>query len=481
MFKKLTQEQAIFKHVVDELLFMHDKPHVQIEIATEAIGMGYRKKEAIQILESLANWTPDMSLQTDKGKVCDTAQRRLHNLLGYSYDSSNQTWERTEQQEITPIYQKFFSERAESSINLSENSIGFTNNEQQQVRILRINGVYPDDADNFLLSCLTEDGQDCYILISSEGELLTTYSEFNKMEPFKNERSIVLTHSLTYGVLKKNDEICVQPIYSELSRLNDFFYVGMYSQLKGDLYHHSGKVILKDIRPHEVIVSESATYIYQNVLYNKYGEEIAELTDIGTDWEASLDLGEYVGFNAANKVIYIDAHGEVLSLDIDFETQFFLDQNGEVFITNQDGKSTLTMDGENYNLDGDVHTLLKRFSDEHFIVRGEWTNGQYLWINRQKKKMHFYQDVKCTNFDYWFAQDIPQNSASASYWIVMDNTGKKCITEKKQIIHVEGSNENDNWLLEDTAFQESFFLPLKKKLINKNKLINHFIRKNRIK
>lgn len=481
VLKQLTQEQAVFKHVADELLFMHNKPHVQIEIATEAIGMGYRKEEAIQILESLATWTPDMSLETDKGKICNTAQIRLHHLLGYSYDSSNQTWERTEQHEITPIYQKFFSERAESSINLSEKSIGFTNNEQQQVRILRINGIDPDDADNFLLSCLTEDEQDCYILISSEGELLTTYSEFNKMEPFKNERSIVLTENLTYGLLKKNGEICIQPIYSELSRLNDFFYVGMYSPLKGDLYHHSGKVILKDIRPYEVIASESATYIYQNILYDEHGEAIAELTNIGTDWGASPDLGEYSGFNGANKLTFIDAQGEVLSLDIDFETQFFLDRNGEVFITTQDGKSTLTMDGKNYNLDGDVHTLLKRFSNEHFIVRGDWTNGHYLCINRQKNKLHFYQDVKWSNFDYWFAQDIPQNSASASYWIVMDSTGNKCITEKKQIIHVEGSNDNDNWLLKDTAFQESFFLPIKKKLINKNKLINHFIRKNRIK
>jgi len=177
VLKKLTQEQVIFQRVVDKLLFMHDKPRIQIEIATEAIGMGYRKEEGIQILEGLANWTPDMSVQTEKGQVCKIAQMRLHHLLGYSYDDSNHTWERTEQQEITPIYRKFFSERAESIINLSEKSIGFTNNEQQQVRIIQITDIYPDDADDFLLSCLTEDGQDCYILISSEGELLTTYSE----------------------------------------------------------------------------------------------------------------------------------------------------------------------------------------------------------------------------------------------------------------------------------------------------------------
>lgn len=481
VLKKLSQEEALFKQVVDELLFMHDKPYVQIEIATEAIGMGYRKEEAIQVLEEIATWTPDMSLETYKGKICNTAQIRLHYLLGYSYDSINQTWERTEQPEITPIYQKFFSDRAKSSINLSEKSIGFKNNEHQQVRILEINDIYPDDADNFLLSCLTENGQDCYILISSEGELLTVYSEFDKMEPFKNERSTVLTERLTYGVINKNGEICIQPIYSEISRLNDFFFMGFYSESKGDLYHHSGKVILKEIIPYEVIVSESATYIFQNILYDEHGEAIAELTKIGTDWEATPDLGEYMGLNTANNVIYINTHGEVLSLDIDYETQFFLDQDGEVFITTQNGKSTLTMDGKNYTLDGDVLTLLKRFSNEHFIVRGEWTNGPYLWIDRQKKKLHFYQEVKCTNFDYWFARVNTENGTSTSYWIVMDNTGKKCITEKKQIIHVEGSNDYDNWLLEDAAFQEAFYLPLTRKLVKKDKLMNNFIRKNRMK
>ncbi len=481
VLKNLTQEEAIFTQVVDELLFMHDKPHVQTEIATEAIGMGYRKEEAIQVLEGIATWTPDMSLETNKGKICDTAQRRLHHLLGYSYDSMNQTWERTEQPEITPIYQKFFSDRAKSNVDLSEKSVRFKNNEQQQVRISEITDIYPNDTDDFLLSCLTEDGMDYYILISSEGELLNVYSEFDNMEPFKNDCSIVLTKHLTYGVIKKNGEICIQPIYSELSRLNNFFYVGMYSPEKGDLYHHSGKAIMKDIRPYEVIVSESATYIYQNILYDAHGEKIVELTNIGTDWEASPDLGEYIGVNEANKVTFIDAYGQVLSLDIDFETQFFLDQDGEVFITTQDGKSVLTMDGKNYSLGGDVLTLLKRFSNEHFIVRGEWGNGPYLWIDRQKKKLHFYQEVKCTNFDYWFAKVKPQEEATTSYWTVMDRSGKKCITEKKQIINIHGNNDSDNWILEDTKFQEFFFLPLTKKLVIKDTLMNHFIRKNRLK
>ena len=41
--------------VTDELLFLDEKPNVQIEIATEAIGMNYRMDEAIVILERMQN------------------------------------------------------------------------------------------------------------------------------------------------------------------------------------------------------------------------------------------------------------------------------------------------------------------------------------------------------------------------------------------------------------------------------------------
>jgi hypothetical protein len=477
VLKKLTQEEIVFKQIVDELLFIHDKPHIQIEIATEAIGVGYRKEEAIQVLEQIATWTPDMSLQTYKGNICNTAQIRLHQLLGYSLDSDSQTWERTIEQEITPIYKKFFAERAKSGIDLTKKSVSFMNEEQQQIRILEITEFYPDDADHFLLACLTENRQVCYIRISSEGELLTVYTKFNKVEPFKNERSIVLTDQLTYGVIDKNGEYCIQPIYSELLRLNDYFYIGLHTALKGDLYHDSGNVIVKSIIPFEVIVNESETYIYRNRLYDKFGEVIATLDNIGTDWEATPDLGEYMGLNAANEVIYINVQGEVLSLHIDFETQFFLDRKGEVFMTTDGILTTLTMDGKTYNLDGEVYGLLKRFSDDHFIVRGQWSNGHYLWIDRKKKQTHIYQDVKCTNFDYWFAQKVPQNSSEPAYWMVMDGNGKTCVSEKKQIVHISGSNENNRWLIENTAFEESFFLPLKKKLMKKKTLENHFIKR----
>ena len=474
VLKKLTKDETIFKQIVDELLFLHDKPHVQIEIASEAIGKDYRREEAIEILEKIATWTPEMTIQSVNGKNCNTAQHRLQNLLGYSYDTTNQTWERPEKIEITSIYQKFFDDRAKSGINVSDQRVGVTKNEQQ-IQISEITTIYVNDTDDFLFSCITAEGEQRYILISTEGELLTVYPHFQMMEPFKRNRSIILTENNTYGVLMKNGDYCIQPIYHEVSRLNATFFIALHSPVKGDLYHHSGKVILKDIIPYEIITNESATFIYQNCLYDEEGEKIAELENIGTDWLASTDLGEYFGLNAANEVIYIDMYGKELLLNIDFETQYFLDQHGDVLITTEHGKTTLTMDGKNFSLDGDEHVLLKRFSNEHFIVRGDWADGNYLWIDRKKKKLQFYQNIICTDDNYVFMQ-----KPSSTFWLAIDNFGKICITEKKQIIQIDKDYDNEQWKLEDTMFQQHLFLPLSKKLIQQQKLMNQFVRKNRI-
>lgn len=251
VLKKLTKDEAIFKQIVDELLFLHDKPHVQIEIASEAIGKDYRREEAIEILEKIATWTPEMTIQSVNGKNCNTAQHRLQNLLGYSCDTTNQTWERPEKIEITSIYQKFFDDRAKNGMNVSDQRVGFTTNEQQ-VQISEITTIYVNDTDDFLLSCLIVDGEQRYILVSTEGELLTAYPYYQMMEPFKRNRSIILTENNTYGVLMRNGDFCIQPIYNEVSSLNATFFIGFYSPLKGNLYHHSGKVILKDIIPYHM-------------------------------------------------------------------------------------------------------------------------------------------------------------------------------------------------------------------------------------
>ena len=57
-------------------------------------------------------------------------------------------------------------------------------------------------------------------------------------------------------------------------------------------------------------------------------------------------MGEYFGPNAANEVIYMDMYGKELLLHIDFETQYFLNQHGDVLITTEYGKTTLTIDGK---------------------------------------------------------------------------------------------------------------------------------------
>ena len=485
-FKKLTEDSEVFKSIVDDLLFYEQKPYVQIEIATEAIGMGYRKEEAIQILEELAIWTTDMTLQNEKGKICNSAQMRLHNLLGYSLDYSNQTCERTREQEITPAFKSYFEARANSSIDLSNKKICFSNKENQQVFLHKIDGIYPDNADCFLFACVTKSEERLYLTISSEGEILNLYSGIVQMEAFKNDRSIFLKHALSeesgaYGVLKRDGDICIPAKYIEVTRLNDFFFIGAHSNTKGDLYHHSGCMIAKDISHYEVIVNCNPTYIYQNVLYDENGHVINELIDVGINWETSTDIGEYVGFDIANKLIYIDALGKILPLDtIDFETQFFLDRKGDVFFTFHDGKSILNMDGKSFTFSGGINSIVNRFSDDYILLRGEFKEGTYLWIDRKKKKFLFFKEVYCTNFGYWFAKEDYDEDASNSYWLLMDCEGKKCISEKYQIINVY-QDETNCWIIENQEFEELFFLPVKKKLIKKGNLIRSFIRKNKIK
>ena len=51
---------------------------------------------------------------------------------------------------------------------------------------------------------------------------------------------------------------------------------------------------------------------------------------------------------------------------------------------------------------------------------------------------------------------------------------------KKQIIQIDKDYDHEQWKLEDTMFQQHLFLPLSKKLIQQQKLMNQFIRKNRI-
>lgn len=472
--KRLTQEEEIFKQIADELLFLHDKPYIQIEIATEAIGMNYRTEEAVALLEKIGTWAPDMTLQSASGKYCNTAQMRLHHLLGYPLDTMSQTWERPDKIEVTEIFRKYFSDRAKSSVDVKENRVGFTaHNEQTQLS--EITAIFSNDTDDFLLHCRTMTDDERYILISKEGEFLAAYPSFKRMEPFKRNASIVLTEENLEGVLMKNGDFCIPPLYQEISRLNATFFMALHEASVGDLYHHTGKMILKDIAPYDLQTNGSATFIYQNTLYDEDGQLITSLTSVGTDWQASTDLGEFIGLNAASEVVFIDLNGKKLQLTINFETQLFLDQAGDVVITTEHEKTNLTMDGKAFSLDGEALVLVKRFSNENFIVRGEWSEEQYLWIDRKKKKLQFFREIICPDADYFFAK-----KCGAVFWLVIDHLGKTCVNEKKEIIHITEEQQQEHWILENAKFQHNLLLPASKKLVLQEKLIKQFIRKNRL-
>ena len=112
LLKKLSQKPVLFQEIIDKLLFNNDKLYVQIVIATEAIGMNYRVKEALKVIERYATWQNDMTYQNDNGKLCNTAQMRLHNLLGYKINDENHECIPPKYREITPLYKQFFKERA---------------------------------------------------------------------------------------------------------------------------------------------------------------------------------------------------------------------------------------------------------------------------------------------------------------------------------------------------------------------------------
>lgn len=111
LFKKLAQKPVLFQEIIDKLLFNNEKPYVQIEIATEAIGMNYRVEEAIKVIESYATWQNDMTYQNDNGNICNTAQMRLHNLLGYKINYEKHECIPPKHRKITPLYKQFFKER----------------------------------------------------------------------------------------------------------------------------------------------------------------------------------------------------------------------------------------------------------------------------------------------------------------------------------------------------------------------------------
>ncbi|MEF3355405.1 hypothetical protein PV403_19925 [Paenibacillus sp. GYB006] len=488
VFKKLTRDIQVFKSVVDDLLFYKQNPSVQIEIATEAIGMGYRKEEAIKILEDYAQWTSEMTFQNEKGMLCNIAQKRLHNLLGYklNYDENN-TWVRSNNQEITPIYKQFFEQRSNNSIDVTSKSVGYTNKEGQQFIVSEILNIYPDDADCFLLFCSTKDATNSYILISSDGELLHVYDEFLHMETFHNDRSIVSIQTTTdergmYGVVKRDGEIYIPIKYNEVRRLSDFFFMCIRSSDQGDLYHQSGQLILENISIYELVVNKGASFIYQNILYDETGQTIVDLISVGSNWEASDSLGEYVGFDSANDVIYINDNGRVLPVkEIDFETHFMLDKEGEVYILHHDGISTLRMDGKDYILSGNYYSIIKRFSNDHFILRDGSADGSFLWVDRKKRKLQLFSAVQCTNYGYWFAKESYTDSNLSSFWLIMNSKGDRCITEKHQIINIYEDHENDAWIIENVELEEFFFLALKKKVIKKEIVVKNFIKKNVIK
>lgn len=487
VFKRLTQDMQLFKNVVDDLLFYVQKPYVQIEIATEAIGMNYRKEEAIKILEGYALWTPEMSLQNEKGRLCHTAQMRLYNLLGYSLNYANHTYERTIEQEITPVYKNFFIERSINRVDLNQKSIGYKTKDCEYIFISEIINIYSGETDEFLIFCLTKEEENCYLSISSDGEILQVYDKVSQMETFHNNLSIFYIQKSTdeigfYGVMKRDGGICIPPRYTEMLRMNDFFFMGICSHSKGVLYNHSGQIIRENINPYEVIVNNSSTYIYQNTLYDENGKTIIGLEKIGCNWEKTSDLGEYVGFNTFGEIVYINELGQVLPFkDIDFETYFMLDKKGEFYILRNEGFMTLPMDDKIYKFNGDVHAILHRFTNYHFILQGDWEKGSYLWIDCKNKKFQFYESVHYTNLGYWFAKVSHEDNQSSMYWLIMDSQGNKCITEKEQIINVYESNESDSWILENAELEDAFYLPIKKKIIKKDKVIRNFIKKNRVK
>lgn len=484
VFKKLTQDMSLFQSVVDDLLYLTENPSVQIEIATEAIGMNYRKAEAIQILEEYALWKPGMSIQDEAGSICNTAQMRLHNILGYTLNYEDNTWERSLAQEITPIFKQFYENRAKNSIDLNGKFIGYADEEGKASTIVEILSILPDDEDCFLLRCLTTDGTICYLSISYEGDLLQVYEDISHMETFRNGCSIFcidhLSESALYGVMKKDGEICIPPIHKEISRINDYFFVGSCAELQGHLYDCTGQMIRENINIYEIIANDSPTYIYGDILYDEKGLVIADLSSIGSNWASYKEISGdvYEGFGLAGSVVQINALGQVLPfMDNEGDKKVPLDSKGEVYILRNNEAMSIHMDGKTYDIIGDVHVVLRHFSNQYFLLYGEWESASYLWIDRKKKKWTFYKDAKCTSFDYWFAKEIVND---AEFWAVMDMQGKKCVTEKQKIAHVYEGREQDSWVLENAELLEVFFLPRKKKLIKKEKVIRDFIRKNRL-
>lgn len=112
VFKELAQEPLLFQSIIDDLLFDTQYPTIQIEMATEAIGMNYRVREAVELLESYAKWEQDMTYQNARGKLCNTAQMRLFNLLDYDIlHDMRDCWTRPEKIEVSAICKQFFEER----------------------------------------------------------------------------------------------------------------------------------------------------------------------------------------------------------------------------------------------------------------------------------------------------------------------------------------------------------------------------------
>ena len=112
VFKELAQEPLVFQSIIDELLHDSNYPSIQIEMATEAIGMNYRVMDAVELLESYAEWEQDMTYQNKRGQLCNTAQMRLFNLLDYDIlHDMRDCWIRPEKIEVSAIYNQFIEER----------------------------------------------------------------------------------------------------------------------------------------------------------------------------------------------------------------------------------------------------------------------------------------------------------------------------------------------------------------------------------
>lgn len=112
VFKELANEPLLFQSIIDELLNDSHDPTIQIEMATEAIGMNYRVMEAVELLESYAKWEQDMTYQNKRGQICNTAQMRLFNLLDYDIlHEKRECWKRPEKIEVSAIFKQFFEER----------------------------------------------------------------------------------------------------------------------------------------------------------------------------------------------------------------------------------------------------------------------------------------------------------------------------------------------------------------------------------